>query len=284
MISAPTVNAALPTSPARAAFELGPREAVAGCVCVHGFSGSPFEVRPLGEALAARGLHVVGPVLPGHAHGDPRELDQTTWADWYGAVCEAFEAEHRRFGRVAVVGFSMGGLLALHLAASQPTRVAALAALGVPLWLPRRQTRLIRAVGVLTDRVAALPGGRRLLVRLPVVPKQDGKSDLRDPDMRQANPTMPAMPLRGLVQLERLAQVARAGLERVTAPAFVAHGGQDHTAPPECADELMARLGSRVRVRLRLPESYHLIPLDVERGKLADALADFMSAELSRTS
>ena len=40
----------------------GPR----GVLCLHGFTGTPFEVRPLAEALAGRGYTVLAPVLAGH--------------------------------------------------------------------------------------------------------------------------------------------------------------------------------------------------------------------------
>jgi carboxylesterase len=269
----------------REAFELGAPSSPSspgrgGAVVVHGFSGSPFEVRPLGEALARGGWHVLGPALAGHANGRPEELARTGWREWYASLVEAFEAQRRRHARVVVVGFSMGGLLALHLAATRPAEVAALGALGVPLWLPERTMRALRALGRVREHLGRLPGGERVLARLPHIPKVDGMSDLRDRAMRLRNPTMPAMPLAALTQLVALADLVRGELPQVTAPTFVAHGEQDHTAPPACADELVARLGARTIERLRLPESYHLIPLDVERTRLQRALVDFVDKEL----
>jgi carboxylesterase len=243
---------------------------------IHGFSGSPFEVRPLADELAARGLHVLGPSLAGHAEGDPRQLDATTWPDWVATPRRAVTAQRLRHGRVVVVGFSMGGLCALHLAAEAPETIACLGVLGVPLWLPQPVSVGLRTAGRLISRLGRLPGGRHLATRLPMVPKKAGLSDLRDPAMRAANPTMPAMPLRALAQLVQLASHVRSELPLVTCPTFIAHGAQDHTAPPACADELEERLGASIVERLRLPESYHLIPLDVERARLATALGDFV--------
>ena len=52
-----------------APFRLEPgnqHHARAAVLLLHGFTGSPWEVRPLGESLAARGFHVLAPQLPGH--------------------------------------------------------------------------------------------------------------------------------------------------------------------------------------------------------------------------
>ncbi|HWN69404.1 MAG TPA: hypothetical protein VNM90_17305, partial [Haliangium sp.] len=60
-----------------------------GVLCVHGFTGTPFEVRHLGRRLNEGGFTVSGPALPGHTTSID-ELDQTTWRDWYGRVAQSF--------------------------------------------------------------------------------------------------------------------------------------------------------------------------------------------------
>jgi carboxylesterase len=34
-------------------------------LCLHGLTGTPYQVRPIGEALAAAGIAAIGPALPG---------------------------------------------------------------------------------------------------------------------------------------------------------------------------------------------------------------------------
>jgi carboxylesterase len=56
-----------------------------GVIVIHGFTGSPFSMRPLARAIAAAGYTVELPLLPGHG----RSLDDmkpTGWSDWSGAV------------------------------------------------------------------------------------------------------------------------------------------------------------------------------------------------------
>jgi carboxylesterase len=103
-----------------------------GVLCIHGFTGSPYEMRGLGEALAKRGMTVRGMALPGHATRI-EDLYEKTWRDWVEGVTAEFDGLAGRCDRVAVVGQSLGGLLALYLATLRAP--AAVVSLAAPLWL-----------------------------------------------------------------------------------------------------------------------------------------------------
>src|SRR5204863_8879825 len=79
----------------------GPR----GVLCLHGFTGTPFEVRPLAEALAVRGFTVAAPALAGHC-GTIAELTATRWPDWLTSAEAALDRLLGEVGRapVAIAG------------------------------------------------------------------------------------------------------------------------------------------------------------------------------------
>jgi carboxylesterase len=188
------------------------------------------------------------------------DLDATRWGDWAAAVEREVEAMARRAGRVAVVGQSLGGLLALHLAARRPD-LAAVASLAAPLWLDGVSGRVARWVtGPLAGRIRRLP--------------KLGGSDARDPRVRAENPCYGAIPTRALGELLAFMPEVDAALPRITAPVLVVHARHDHTAPVACA----ARIAERARARrLRiLPRSYHLIAVDVERDIVAAEVTTFL--------
>lgn len=231
-----------------------------GVVLIHGFTSTPWEVHHLGIRLAEAGLTAHGPVLPGHGTS-VEDLGRTRWEDWVAAVDRAVDAMSTRHDRVAVVGQSLGGLLALHAASRRPA-IAAVGSLAAPLWLEGLSGRIARLTG---------PGG--LLARIQTIPKLGG-SDVRDPRAKAANPAYPAVSTRALAQLVAFMGVADAALPAITQPVLVLHATQDHTAPVACAHRIAERARAR-RLRI-LPDSFHLIAVDVEREIVAAEVIQFL--------
>src|SRR6266571_6922401 len=86
-----------------------------GVLVCHGFTGSPRTVRPWAEHLAAAGLTVRAPRLPGHGT-TWRDLSRTGWQDWYDTAERAFAELTGKCEQVFVAGISMGACLGFRLA------------------------------------------------------------------------------------------------------------------------------------------------------------------------
>jgi len=237
-------------------------------LCLHGFTGTPFEIQPIADALAAEGYLVAAPMLAGHGV-DPITLEATRWPDWLESAEGAFEMLARRVsGRIAIVGFSMGGLLALRLARKHPERVAALAVLSAPLRLRRAQVGGIRLLGLIPRplRIGALRA----------IPKSLG-SDVARADLRGTVLGLPAMPLGALQSLLVLMAEVRSELKHIETPTLVVHGRQDHTVPIADSIALADGLGGPEVERLWLDGSYHLVGIDVDRQAVIDAIIRFLA-------
>lgn len=238
-----------------APFEI-PGTGRAAALCLHGLTGTPYEMRPIGEALAAAGITAVGPALPGH-NATPEELARVPHEAWLDAARAALARLRATHARVFAVGLSMGGLVSLALAAEQ--RVDAAVVIGVPL---RLRTAAARLVPVAKHFVRFLP--------------KSGGSDIRDEAARARHPSYDRMPLPAVHELLRLQRRVRVCLPRVAVPLLVAHGAQDRTAHPADALEILARVASAEREHLRLEASGHVVPVDHDGPLLAARIVDFL--------
>jgi carboxylesterase len=236
-------------------FEL-PGAGRAAALCLHGLTGTPYEVRPIGEALAAAGIAALGPALPGHNETPERlaRVSHEAWLDAGRAELARLRAAH---ARVFVVGVSMGGLVALALAAEAPVDAAVV--VGVPLRLRHPAVRLV-------------PVAKHFLRFLP----KPGGADIRDAAARARHPSYDRMPLAAVHELLRLQRRVRALLPSVAAPLLVAHGAHDRTAHPEDAREILAQVASAERGHLRLAASGHVVPVDHDGPQLAAATVEFL--------
>ncbi len=232
---------------------------------VHGLTGTPYEMRYLGECLAARGVRVRGVKLAGHV-AEPYELGATGPDNWYESVVEGFE-ELRRYGNPnVVVGLSMGAVLAARLAADQRESVAGLAMLAPAFFLPPAITTALKAVKLLGPMVDSLYLHRSV------------GSDIHDAAARRIHPTTRLMPISAPIRLLGLSAQVRRMLPRITQPALVVHAKDDHTCPMKRnVNYVMKRLGSKVKRAVRLNESFHVITIDSERERVAAEVMEFAS-------
>ncbi len=86
-------------------------------VLVHGWTSTPYEMRVLGSQLNAEGFAVDAPLLSGHGTR-PEHLEHVTWEQWEKDVEKAYKRVKKQYKKVYIGGMSMGGNLALHVAAN----------------------------------------------------------------------------------------------------------------------------------------------------------------------
>lgn len=229
----------------------------AAALCLHGLTGTPYEVRPLGEALAARGIAAFGPALPGH-NETPDALSRVAHTAWLEAAREG--VRHLRAGheRVFAVGLSMGGLLSLLLAAEE--RVDAVVVVGTPLRLPP----VVQAVVPVLKHVFRHS-------------RKSGGSNILDEAARLRHPSYPVMPLAAVHELMRLQRRVRAALARVSVPLLVAHGAHDRTASPRDAREIVEGVASAERELRIFEASAHIVPVERDGPALGEAAAGFLA-------
>lgn len=231
---------------------------------IHGLSGTPYEMRYLGESLAASGIRVLGVRLAGHA-GTPEELGRAHYDAWYESVIEGFEQMRSYGDPVVVVGLSAGAVLAARLAADQGEAVAGLVMLSPAFFLSIWASAVLRTLGRLG------PVSRRLYLH-------SDASDIHDSSARRIHPGTRLMPLSAPIELLKLSDRVRPKLGRITQPTLVIHSVQDHVCPYDRnVGFLMSRIGSEQKRAVTLTDSYHVISVDSDRERVSQEVLAFAS-------
>jgi carboxylesterase len=228
---------------------------------LHGFTGAPDELAYLVERFEAAGYQTETPCLPGHVPDAP-DLTTAGADEWLGAARSALGHLGPLPG--PVVGFSMGALLALCLAAEQPDRVSALALLAPAL-------ELTRPAAILGRTFRTLPFLRRTIPRLP----KWGGRDLRDPAQRARFPGWGSVPTYGLSELCGLQLRALAAAGSVRCPVQILVAEKDRTVAAPGISRLARRLSVPVEIQ-SFKKSGHQLALDYQRVEVAESLLRFL--------
>lgn len=218
------------------------------CLLLHGFSGSPAEVRPLGEYLAGQGVTVRAPLLPGHGT-TPEELRETGWPEWVRAAEAELAVLQARYARVHLVGFSMGGLIALYLTAHHGASSV---------------TTLAAPVRLADWRQVLVPLARYLIPYYP--------ARISNPEIAAQVESYDRFPVDGIHSLLRLAKQVRKDLPRITAPVLALQGERDRWIDPESADYILEQVRSPVRAKRVLEGRHHFLTLEQGRDEVFRAV------------
>jgi carboxylesterase len=232
-----------------------------GALLCHGFTGTPQSLRPWAEHLAAAGLTVSLPRLPGHGT-TVAEANLTHWEDWYAEVDRSLAQLKERCDDVFVMGLSMGGTLALRLAEEHGDDIAGLVLVN-PSLLTKRPDRFL------------------LPVMRWAVPTWKGiASDIKKPGEQEL--AYDKIPVKASYQLTRLWLTTRTHLDKVTQPILVFRSTEDHIVEPDSCAMLREKVSSTDLHEVLLENSYHVATLDNDAQTIFDGSLEFVR-RLART-
>lgn len=270
---------------ARQPFEFNPESRI-GLLCVHGFSGSPYEVRPLGEHFARKGWRVRGIVLPRHG-GLPDALKGARWQEWPAAARAALDELSAVCDDVFVAGLSMGGLVASTLAAQESgnpgSRLRACAMLAAPSALYDSRSRFVKLGQYVIPWFYPLKfvNFNDAATRAHIQRVTGISFDFDDASKVAAYKNAIKLPTGAIAQLMRFIDHTRALLPRVRTPVFVAQGTADKVVARDSANVIGARLGSQRKHVGWYDGFFHEMPLHDDAPRLFADIERFFDESLA---
>jgi carboxylesterase len=230
-----------------------------GVLLIHGFTGSPPEMRPVGDYLHQRGYTISAPRLPGHGT-TVDDMNRRQWTEWTECAEDALIDLRTRCEQVFAGGLSMGSVLTLHLAAHYPKLSGAI------VYSP--------ATWVADKLIYLTPILKYLIPKMP----QSGESDLTDPKADLRLWSYDENPVRAAHELLKLIRRVRRALPQITCPLLVMHGTLDQAIHPDSARRTYERVGSADKELVTLRNSGHCITVDSEWELVAQKTYMFIQA------
>lgn len=231
------------------AFEI-PGEKI-GCLLIHGFTGAPSELKPLGEYLALKGIGIHSIRLAGHGT-KPEDMANTRWPDWYNSAKQGLLHLKGKYDQIFVVGLSMGGLLALKLAAE--FKVDGVISINAPIYLKNRAIRLVPL--------------------LQFFKKYHQKPKIGSFRNRFAYDRVPLKALASLLQL--ITHTKKQVLKKVCCPVLVVQSKDDETVLPKSGEYIFRNLAEQKKQLLWLSEAGHIATLGKAQEELFIQISNFL--------
>jgi carboxylesterase len=216
-----------------------------GCLLVHGFTGTPKEMRLMGDALHLQGITVYGVRIAGHGT-DIKDMPRLRWRDWLASVEDGLHLLRDYCDHVFIAGLSMGGILSLLAASYLPLNGAI--AMATPYQIK-------------TDWRIKI--AKPLSVLVPYVDK--GRSDTVDKQTARTHIDYPAYPTRSIAELVDLIKAAHANLKHIHIPILMINSRSDRTVPESHQQWYIRQFQGKDLETLMLTDSGHVITEDVER-------------------
>jgi carboxylesterase len=216
-------------------------------------------MRSVADAVAAAGFEVELPLLPGHGT-QWEDLAATPAEAVWEAVAQAYDRLRARCDVVVPVGLSMGGALALWIAAHRDS--AGVVVINPGLRLRLGTGRLARVLARVRPTVASIAG------------------DIAKPDVTEE--AYRVTPLRAVGELDRVFAQARAALPRLATagtPVLLLRSPIDNVVGSTSADLLKRMVPQTHEAILR--RSRHVAPLDHDAELVGRRTTQFIASAVS---
>jgi carboxylesterase len=227
-----------------------------GCVLVHGFTGTPKEMRLMGDYLNRNEVTVIGIRLAGHAT-QISDMIRTRWKDWLTSVEDGINLLSDFCDNIFVAGLSMGGILAL-MAASRYA-IDGVIAMSAPYTISNDwRVKLAKQISLF----------------MPFVKKE--QSDTIDQKTSKDHVDYSAYPTRSIAELDNLVKTLHCNLPQIHIPVLLINSKNDKTVPPSHAENYRSEIPSNHFELVTLENSGHVITEDIERKIVFNAALNFI--------
>lgn len=265
------------------------------CLLIHGFAASPKELIPLGDYLK-NNFDVYAPLLPGHGT-NIEDLDKRSYMEWVNCANNVYEYLNTKYKKVVIIGFSMGGTIALQISKKNPPYKIITISSPIDLLDLKFITAKIKEQWKLNDLSI-----KKIIAEIEKASKQKNKHSVDttklvinniykkifDNNIKKAKidklikyvDTYDSLSYHALKELLVLINTTNKGLKKITSPILVIHSKKDAIVPLNNANLILDKVSSDNAERFIVLNSSHQIPLDVDSNLIQKKIKEFISRKI----
>jgi carboxylesterase len=233
------------------------------CLLIHGFTGTPKEMRWMGEYLNQQGYSCLGVRLAGHAT-HPEDMIRSRWTDWAASVEDGYHILRGLTDNIFLIGLSMGGVLSLLMSTQLAPRVRGVIAMSTPSRLP-------------TDYPIWFLKLVSLVMKYRPKSKEPPGSGWFDKTAYQGHISYAKNPIRSAVELKKLVLEMRAALPKVNVPVLLVHSKDEKYILSENMEIIYAGLVNVAdKTKLTITGSGHVLPRDASKEQVFKSAVKFI--------
>jgi carboxylesterase len=231
------------------------------CLLIHGFTGTPKEMRWMGEYLNEQGYTCLGIRLSGHAT-DPEDIIRSRYSDWMASVEDGYHLLRGVTDNIFLAGLSMGGVLSLLM--STRLDVKGVIAMSTPYKLPD------------DPRLRHIEWISKIVQFMPKSDEEPGAGWF-DKDAFRDHVSYPQNPVYSIGELNKLLGEMRDALPKINLPVLLIHSEDDKYVLPENMEMIFSDLkNASDKTKLYITGSGHVVTRDAARRQVFDAAVEFI--------
>lgn len=239
----------------------------------HGLTGSPFELKKYAKILFDKGFDVYCFLLPGH--GDSKiSISSVKYQDWIDFACEKYRCLRGYYNNFFVGGLCLGAVIALYLAQNFRT-VSGIVCFSTTLFLdgwtiPKYNFLLPIGLNTILKFFYTFVEREPYGVKNSLVRKRIFKL------MKNNLVAIDNYPLSAVDELLKLSKIVQLDMGNVTSPIMIIHSKEDDLTSTKSADFVFDKVKSKVKEKIILNNSYHLVLYDNEKEFIYKITLEFL--------
>ena len=232
-------------------------------IAIHGFCASPLELNELVRLLQQNNINSFSPRLKGHGTS-PEDLKDITWQEWYYSVSRAITIASLKYKNIYILGFSIGGLLALLSSLKINPQIKGVICINAALVLKDARIRtLAPAVNLWNDLVSS--------INIDDLQKEYIHNNSESPEINYNKHYV-----KSILQLNSIIQATKKILADIDKPILLIQGQNDPVVDSSAANEIYNNIKSEDKKLFSIDASNHIIVKGKHTKSVYNEILDFI--------